>query len=521
MHYPLRVARADGPSAVRRVAWSCALLTLVTVLVAATSAWAQTPATARATHIVQFDPQVPQNAEAQVVRAAGGRPGTPVPLIHGIAARLSERAAARLARDDRVRAVSTNGRAAPQDNRIDASALATVYPAAVMAPDAWPTATGNGVTVAVVDTGVDGDRPDFKDGDGRSRVIGSAVVNPLAGTATDRYGHGTHVAGIIAGDGTRRDGTDPQRGRYVGIAPDADLVSIKIADDDGGATVLDAIYGLQFAVDHRDEYGIRIINLSLKSTVAESYRTDPLDAAVEAAWLHGIVVVAAAGNRGGAADAVQYAPANDPYAITVGAANDQGTATPKDDVVAAWSSRGTTQDGFTKPDVVAPGSGIVSTLPARSTYGDLCPSCLSGDGYFRASGTSMSAPVVTGIAALLLQAHPSWTPDQVKRALQRSADMSGSPIAETNAMGVLLTTWTPISANAGLAPNTLVDPTTGAIDYTRSSWSRSSWSAAAGGLTADWARSSWSCDCSQLSTGQIDPARSSWSRSSWSTRFGS
>src|SRR5215217_4960422 len=155
----------------------------------------------------------------------------------------------------------------------------------------WRRTRGRRRPAAAIDTGIDGEHPDFKGEDGTSRVIGSAVVNPLAGTATDRYGHGTHVAGIIAGDGTRRDATDPQRGRYVGIAPDANLVSIKIADEDGRATVLDAIYGLQFAVDHRDEYGIRVLNLSLESTVKESYRTDPLDAAVEAAWFRGIVVV--------------------------------------------------------------------------------------------------------------------------------------------------------------------------------------------------------------------------------------
>ena len=113
-------------------------------------------------------------------------------------------------------------------------------------------------------------------------MIGSAVINPAAHGASDRFGHGTHVAGIIAGDGRRR--TDALAGRYVGIAPDANLVSIKIDDDQGNATVLDAIYGLQFAVDHKDEYGIRVVNLSLESAVAGSYKTDPLDAAVEAAW---------------------------------------------------------------------------------------------------------------------------------------------------------------------------------------------------------------------------------------------
>jgi serine protease AprX len=327
------------------------------------------------------------------------------------------------------------------------------------------------------------------------------------------------VAGIIAGDGTRRDPADPQAGRYVGVAPDADLVSIKIADDEGGATVLDAIYGLQFAVDHKDDYGIRIVNLSLQSTVAGSYRTDPLDAAVEAAWFRGLVVIAAAGNRGGQPDAMQYAPGNDPYAITVGAVDDRGTTSASDDVVAPWSSAGTTQDGFAKPEITAPGAHIVSTLAPGSEYARLCPSCLVGGGYLRAGGTSMAAPVASGVAALLLQAHPSWTPDQVKRALVHGAELNGSRIAEVNTDGVLQAD-SPLGANQGLSPSQLLDPATGAIAPARSSWSRSSWSTAPDGLTAGWARSSWSCDCSQAPGAGIDPARSSWSRSSWSTLWG-
>ena len=106
--------------------------------------------------------------------------------------------------------------------------------------------------------------------------------------------------------------------QYVGVAPNANLVSVKVSDETGKATVLDVIYGLQFAVEHQSQFNIRVINLSLDSTTPQSYKTDPLDAAVEAAWMHGIVVVAAAGNRGNASDAVQYSPANDPYVITVG-----------------------------------------------------------------------------------------------------------------------------------------------------------------------------------------------------------
>jgi serine protease AprX len=513
------------PSNVRapRQTWivGFALLIAVLAVLAGASQAAAAPRTpgARATDIVQFRDGVSHAAAARIVHRAGGRSVARVALIHAIATRLTRHAAARLARDPRVRAVSRNVRAAPQASLVDASSLASAYPGAVQATDAWSAATGKGVGVAVIDTGIDGSRPDFEDATGASRVIGSAVVNPLATSATDTYGHGTHVAGIIAGDGTRRDAADPSAGKYVGIAPGANLVSVKIADDNGEATVLDAIYGLQFAVDHKSDYGIRIVNLSLESTVAESYKTDPLDAAVEAAWFNGIVVVAAAGNRGSDPDAANHAPGNDPYAITVGATDDQGTVSRSDDVVAPWSSRGVTQDGFTKPDVTAPGSHIVSTVAPGSTYTQQCASCMVGTDYMRLGGTSMAAPVVSGIAALMLQTHPTWTPDQVKRAVKRSADMASSPIGEVSAVGTLLPNWSPTLANVGLTANTLVDPTTGAIDYTRSSWSRSSWSGAPAGLQAGWARSSWSCDCSQTADGRVDPTRSSWSRSSWSTQW--
>src|SRR3954471_4715851 len=354
---------------------------------------------------------------------------------------------------------------------------------------------------------------------GASRVIGSAVVNPAARSAGDRYGHGTHVAGIIAGDGSRR--TDAPAGRYVGIAPDANLVSIKIDDDHGRASVLDAIYGLQFAVHHKDEDGIRVVNLSLESPVAGSYRTGPLDAAVEAAWLRRLVVVAAAGNRGRDADAVHYAPGTGPFAITVGAVDDRGTRGIGDDQVAKWSSQGTTQDGFAKPELTAPGSQIVSTIAPGSEYLAQCPSCVVDGAYFRAGGTSMSAPVVSGVVALILQAHPDWTPDQVKWALTHSTRLLKSRLAEVNASAVLAPGSSRIPrANQAIAPSTLIHLATGDVDYTRSSWTRSSWTSAPEVLRAAWSRSSWTCaECSGPQEA-IDPARSSWTRSSWTTHWG-
>jgi serine protease AprX len=462
-----------------------------------------------------------------LVRRRGGRVTGDLHVIHGLAARLSARAAARLARDRRIAAVTLDAPVATDS--VYAKDIRTAYPSATNAPSVWnnsgwsAAASGRGVGVAVIDTGIAGALPDFRvsASDPTSRVIGSAVVNPNAVSAGDPYGHGTHVAGIIAGNGNNRPAEDTLRGQYVGIAPDASLISVKVSDATGDATVLDVIYGLQFVVDHKDDYNIRVVNLSLESTQAQSAATDPLDAAAEAAWFAGIVVVAAAGNRGADADAVSRAPGNDPYVISVGALDDMGTKWRDDDLAATWSSRGATQDGFAKPDIYASGAHIVSTLAPGSAFASLCPDCIVSGAYFRAGGTSMAAPVVSGVAALALERRPGMTPNQVKSLIVRTARMLPGNLPSVDATEVVrnATATTLPSANGGLTPNTLIDPSTGTIDYSRSSWSRSSWSGAGEGLTAGWARSSWSCGCSLTPSGEVDPTRSSWSRSSWSTSW--
>jgi serine protease AprX len=367
----------------------------------------------------------------------------------------------------------------------------------------------------VIDTGIDGGLPDFADSAGSSRVVASVVTNPDAETATDTYGHGTHVAGIIAGNGTMRPASDPAAGKYIGIAPKANLIAIKASDDEGRGTILDAIYGLQFAVDHRDDYNIRVVNLSLSSTTPESYRTDPLDAAVESAYFHGILVVAAAGNLGSASDATSYAPGNDPFALSVGAVDDQGTAERGDDAFAGWSSAGVTQDGFAKPDIAAPGAHIVSTLARDSAFADLCPACVVDGDYIRIGGTSMAAPVVSGVAALLFERHPRWTAADVKATLiQTGRDVSGG-IDEVNAAAALAAPSPAEGSDAGIEPNDLVDAATGDIDYTRSSWGRSSWGAAPESLVAGWARSSWGCTCGTAAGDPTQTTRSSWGSAAW------
>jgi serine protease AprX len=471
-----------------------------------------------ATHIVRLRAGVPLAQGQAAVNAAGGTVTGQLPIIRGLAAELTREAQARLAHDPSIAAIDVN---APIRSQIDPpdTTLATSYPSSVFAPRAWRRATGTGVGVAVIDTGIDGTLADFTDGSGESRIVASVVTNPDAQTARDTYGHGTHVAGIIAGDGRRRAFDDPVAGRYVGIAPDANLIAIKAADDAGRGTILDAIYGLQFVVDHKADYNIRVVNLSLASTIAESYRTDPLDAAVESAYFHGILVVAAAGNRGGAEDATDYAPGNDPFALSVGAVDDQGTEERLDDTVTEWSSTGFTQDGIAKPEITAPGAHIVSTLAGGSAFGDLCPSCVVDGSYIRLGGTSMAAPVVSGAAALVFEAHPEWTPDHVKSTLIETArGVRGGP-DEVNAAAAA-TTETPYSgADAGLVPSDLVSAATGAIDPTRSSWGRSSWGSASGTLAAGWARSSWGCTCASSVPGDVGSTRSSWGAATWLVRW--
>jgi serine protease AprX len=230
-----------------------------------------------------------------------------------------------------------------------------------------------------------------------------------------------------------------------------------------------------------------------------------------------LVVAAAGGTRATAADAVQYAPANDPYVITVGAVDDQGTPKTADDAVPSWSSRGITQDGLQKPDVYAPGAHIVSVLAPNSKFATMCPACIVDSEYIRTSGTSMAAPMISGLVADLLQAHPAWTPDQVKGALTSGFAKARSAVQEVSGAKAALL-LVPPAANRGLTPNKLIADASGNINYNLSSWSLSSWSVAKGSLRAGFALSSWSCgSCSSDGNGAVDPSLSSWSLGSWST----
>jgi serine protease AprX len=291
--------------------------------------------------------------------------------------------------------------------------LSTAYPPAVDADRVWwqQGLTGTGTAVAVLDSGVIAD-PDLSQP--TNRLIAAVNLADDRGGMADAGGHGSHVAGIIGGNGSA------SIGEYVGIAPGVNLVDVRVLGRNGAGRISSVVRGIEWALAHRTVYNIRLINLSLGMPALPSYRANPLDAAVEIAWLRGVAVVAAAGN-GGPNQGTVDAPGDDPYVITVGATDDSGTPRTSDDVLAWYSSWGTPAGSTAKPDVVAPGRRIVSIRAPGSYldthYPDRVTTARSGATYFRLSGTSMATPVVTGAAALLLQQQSGLTPDKLKASL--------------------------------------------------------------------------------------------------------
>jgi serine protease AprX len=301
--------------------------------------------------------------------------------------------------------------------------------------------TGAGVGIAVIDSGV-ASHDDLKGG-GLLGALTSRVVHSetllAQGTTADQYGHGSHVAGIIAGNGTDSSGL-LYNYTVRGIAPGANIISLKVLDGTGAGTDSVVIAAIQRAIALKSQYNIRVINLSLGRPVIESYQNDPLCLAVQQAWQAGIVVVVAAGNGGrdNSLGTNGYgtitAPGNSPYVITVGAMNTNGTLTPTDDKIASYSSKGPTSiDHIVKPDLVAPGNRVVSlrdvgsTLDTTYSTNQAATSVYSALGanvagsYYVLSGTSMATPMVSGAAALMIQHNPSLTPDQVKARLMKTA----------------------------------------------------------------------------------------------------
>jgi len=353
--------------------------------------------------------------------------------------------------------------------------------------------TGGGITVAVIDSGIWVDADFMRlpgdycqpGGCGSNRLKAGFSFNDQAVYTNDNYGHGTHVAGIIGGNGQKSGGF------YQGVAPQVDLINLKVCDNYGMAYESDVVEAMQWVYENKDQpaYRIRIVNLSINSTVDQSYHTSPIDAAAEILWFNGVVVIASAGN--GSADGyntINAAPANDPFIITVGAVDEGGTPDRVDDFIAGFSAYGTTLDGFNKPDLVAPGKDIVSVLAKESWWRNEYPGRFVENIYFRASGTSMSAPMVTGAVALLLQDEPHLTPDQVKFRLLNTGSLISNAVGNNypylDVYAAVNGTSTE-SANTGLVASQLLWSGTQPVTWGSVSWNSVSWN------SVSWNSVSW------------------------------
>src|ERR1700733_2029437 len=301
----------------------------------------------------------------------------------------------------------------------------------VNAPVAWNSGwDGTGVGVAVIDSGIYS-HPDLLSARSKqTRVVFRESF--IGGVQNDDYGHGTHVAGIVAGTGATSN--VPGSAHVLrGMAPNANLLDLRVLDQNGAGNDSAVIAAIQTAVNLKSEYNVRVINLSLGRPFYEGCALDPLCEAVEAAWQSGIVVVTAAGNLGRNGYSTILSPGNSPHAITVGAMKTEGTYTRSDDLIASYSSKGPTYIDLTvKPDIVAPGNLVVSLLAPGSTLAKTYPQNVVGPSYYSSastgpaeylqlSGTSMATPVVSGTVALMLQKDSTLTPDTVKARLMKTA----------------------------------------------------------------------------------------------------
>jgi serine protease AprX len=383
-------------------------------------------------------------------KALGATVGRSLGIVGSVAGPLRGKQILQLARSGLVERIVWDERFAITWSASDAAAAATSFGIqTVNAPQAWAQtgASGRGIGVAVIDSGV----ADHADLAGR---IVARVDLTGEGSTGDPGGHGTHVAGLIAGDGTASNGA------FTGVAPQANIVSVRVIDANGYAKLSTIFAGMQWVLGHKAAYNIRVVNMSFGGTVHSSYTEDLLASAAELLNFAGMVTVVSAGNAGPGASTIT-SPGNDPFVITVGADDAAETATLADDSIPVWSSRGPTAfDAIAKPDLIAPGRKMVSLrvpgstldtlMPARQVTapGELVPS------YFTMSGTSMAAPVVAGAAALYIERNPTARPRAVKQQLMGTAHPLPGVPATDQGSGV-------VDALAALTANPVP------MDYTR------------------------------------------------------
>jgi serine protease AprX len=290
--------------------------------------------------------------------------------------------------------------------------------------------TGRNVTIAFIDSGVFETEATTTDTEGQSRIVATydALHNAIGPEGVqDDNGHGTHVLSVAASSNYTQETGAPRK--YNGVAPDARVVVVKAFDDNGWGTYASVIRGIEWVVQHKAEYNIRVLNCSFGAPPRSHYWEDPLNLAIMRAWQAGIVVVASSGNTGPGAQTIRV-PGNVPYVITVGAMTDNYTPTNAlDDRLASFSSVGPTYDRFVKPEVVAPGGHVVGIMNKKSILAREHSEAVDRmfGKYFTMSGTSQSAAMVSGAVALLLQANPGLLPDDVKCRLMSTARTAVNP----------------------------------------------------------------------------------------------
>jgi serine protease AprX len=476
-----------------------------------------------------------------LVEELGGTVGSQLAIINGFSAVMPADAVSDLVANPQVASVTPDESlllsAWSTGERTDDGAMHRINANVIQSTQYWKNGfTGAGVGVAIIDSGVapvDGLTIPGKVVNGADLSFDSQNANVRY---LDLYGHGTHVAGIIAG---RDDAaaTNPRvsdlRTHYAGVAPGAQILNVKVADGTGAADISQVIAGISWVVEHRNDQGmnIRVLNLAFGTDGIQDYVLDPLAYAVEMAWKSGIVVVVAAGNDGNSSPLRN--PAYDPFVIAVGADDARGTYGTGDDTIPSFSNCGTTTRSV---DLVAPGKSVISLRVPGSYVDEFYPSAAVGDRFFRGTGTSQAAAVVSGAVALIVDQRPGITPDQVKalltstaRTLRDASDLcQGAGVIDLRAAFKaptpdIVQTWEQSTGLGSLEAArgsyhvsqdgvTLVgEQDIFGNDWDGVSWSGVSWS------SGDWTGVSWSgVSWSGVSWSGVSWSGVSWSGVSWS-----
>jgi serine protease AprX len=434
--------------------------------------------------------RVQDNSVEEMVARLGGKVTTDLSIINGFAAEIMAKNVLALAQADGVRSVSWDAPVEKTDcsDCTTTGKLTNTYIKAINADKLWPQKIqGQGIGVAVVDSGINW-QTDLYTYQGINRVVANvAFNNGYNQTAMDAFGHGSHVAGVIGGNGRSSSGL------YIGVAPQSNIINVKVNDDTkgGSGTAKSVVQGLQWILQNKKQYNIRVVNISINSVAAESYQTSPIDAAVEVLWFNGIVVVVSAGNSG---SGTVYPPANDPFVITVGAVDDKGTTALSDDTLASFSAYGKTTDGVNKPDLVAPGKNIIGLMGNGNgmpfAHPDNIVRVNGAAVYFRMSGTSTSAPMVAGAVALLLQKQPNLKPDQVKYRLMTTANKNWAGYNATRAGAGYLDVYAATQGTSTQSANTGTLISRFLFTGTNKTWNSANWDSA-NWDSANWDSANW------------------------------